>query len=286
MSNLKTLSERIIAFEAVMRTGSLSGAARDLGLAQPTVRRTIQALETELSDTLFTRSDNGLIPTERARNLWPTAKAVVETSYAFYRAAASDPELISGTIRVSASRVVAHYVLPNVIARLQQQTKLNIEVLPDDRPADLLRRDADVAVRHTQPKQLQLVAKKVAPIELGLFSNTSVGSKDILSCLQTQPFVWEDRGTMLTDAAHRLNLPKPSNIVAATDDQALQIALISAGVGMGICQVPIAQSLGLHRVAAEWGSKLPVWIVAHEDQVNSPPVRKAFDFLTGVFDRS
>lgn len=277
-------NERIVVFEAVLRTGSLSAAARDLQLSQPTVRCTIEALEIELADSLFTRSDNGLIPTRKAHDLWPTAKAVVETSYAFYRAAASDPRTVAGTVRVSSSRVVSHFVLPRMLAELRiRHPNLKVELVPDDRSTDLLRRDADIAIRHVAPKQLQLVARKVGSIELGLFSKAEVGETDIISCLKNQPFVWEDRSVILATAAEDLNLPRPSKIAVATDDQALQVALFAAGVGMGICQVPIAEDLSLNRAVHEWRLDLPVSVIAHEDQINSPSVRQTFDFFAAKF---
>ncbi|MEO0637390.1 MAG: LysR family transcriptional regulator [Pseudomonadota bacterium] len=284
MSMLKSQNEQIIVFEAVMRTGSLSGAARDLGLSQPTVRRVVEALEHGLDESLFKRSDNGLIPTDKAYALWPNAKTVVEKSFAFFRAANSDSEKIAGTVRISASRVVSQFRLPEMIAELHRQyPNLRAELVPDDRPTDLLRSDADVAIRHVAPTQKQLVAKKAASIELGLFSRTDIGPKDIHSCLEDEAFIWEDRGTMLEKAAEQLRLPKPVKISAATDDQALQLALISEGVGIGICQVPIASTLGLHRVDANWQTELPVWIAAHEDQINNRPLRLTFDFLYAGF---
>ncbi|MEL7216411.1 MAG: LysR family transcriptional regulator [Pseudomonadota bacterium] len=284
MSTLKTLNERVVIFEAVMRTGSLSGAARDLKLSQPTVRRAIAAFEQDLATSLFTRSDNGLIPTETARSLHPSAKAVVETSFAFYRAASAATDSIAGTVRVSASRVVSHFVLPGMIATLRDRhPEVEIEIVPDDQATDLLRRDADIAIRHVAPKQLQLVARKLRPIEIGLFARQPGPCRAIDLCLQTEPFVWEDRSTMLSDAAEALGLARPARVAAATDDQALQVALVAAGVGMGLCQVGIARAFGLHRVDPGWSADLPVWIVAHEDQVNRSPVRQVFDLLVALF---
>lgn len=279
-------SERIVIFEAVMRTGSLSAAARGLRLSQPTVRRAIQALEVNLSGSLFTRSVNDLIPTALAHALWPTAKAVVEASYAFQRAASSDPGAVVGTVRLAASRVVSHFVLPNMVAELcHDHPRLKIELVPDDQTSDLLRRDADVAIRHTTPSQKQLIARKVTPIEIGLYAARDPGEKDIIVCLGTEPFIWEDRDTTLTKAAKEFNLPKPSHIAAATDDQALQVSLIEAGVGMGFLQVRIAKQKGLHRVDRSWSTHLPVWIVAHEDQINSTPIRQTFDRFVERFVR-
>ncbi|MEO1796137.1 MAG: substrate-binding domain-containing protein [Pseudomonadota bacterium] len=205
---------------------------------------------------------------------------MVEASYAFERMASSQQEAVTGTVRISASRVVSHFLLPKLIAELQEdQPGLRVELVPDDKTSNLLRRDADIAIRHVAPEQVQLVARKVASIELGLFSKTVPREKDILACLATEPFVWEDRDTTLAKAAEDLDLPKPVRIAAATDDQPLQVLLVEAGVGMGFLQTNIAKQRGLRRADPSWSAHLPVWIVAHEDQINNAPIREAFDRL-------
>ncbi|MEL6736079.1 MAG: LysR family transcriptional regulator [Pseudomonadota bacterium] len=280
MSRPSVDSERIVIFEAVMRTGSLSAAARELRMSQPTVRRAIQALEEDLSGSLFTRSVNELVPTSQAHALSPAAKAVVEASYAFERTASHNQGTVTGTVRISASRVVSHFLLPKLIAELCQDLPgLKVELIPDDNNSDLLRRDADVAIRHVAPHQKQLIARKLAPLELGLFAKAVSGKEDLLSCLGAEPFIWEDRDTTLTKAASALDLPKPARIAATTDDQALQILLIEAGVGMGFLQADIAKQRGLRRADPSWSAHLPVWIVAHEDQINNAPIRETFDRL-------
>lgn len=280
MSKPSVDSERIVIFEAVMRTGSLSAAARELRLSQPTVRRSIQALEDDLSSSLFTRSVNELVPTRQAHALWSAAKSVVEASYAFERTASSNQSAVTGTVRISASRVVSHFLLPRLIAELcQHRPGLKVELVPDDKNSDLLRRDADIAIRHVAPHQKQLVARKLAPIELGLFAKAVSSETDVLSCLGTEPFIWEDRDTTLAKAASALDLPKPTRIAATTDDQSLQILLVEAGVGMGFLQANIAKQKGLCRADPSWLAHLPVWIVAHEDQINNAPIRTTFDRL-------
>lgn len=291
MSILSKQPERLVIFDAVMREGSLSGAARALRLSQPTVRRAIEALEAASGIVLFTRSDNGLTPTEQARHLWPLATSVVELTHAFERSAQSDPGTISGTVRVTASRVIAQYVLPSMIAELLRHCPaLRLEVVPDDRTSDLLRRSADIAIRHVPPRQLALTAQKVKPLELGVFARPvdtdPMDSQDSIErLLAERSFVWEDRDTSLANAATAMGFSTPAKIAAATDDQALQIALVDSGAGIGICQVGIAKQLGLTRLANGWAHELPVWIVAHEDQLPSAHIRRTFDGLVSAFQK-
>ena len=111
----------IPAFHAVMTTGSLSAAARRLRLAQPTVRRQIEALEAELGVALFTRAANGLTPTPIARTLMPYALSVLEQAAALHRAASAGAQALEGVVRITTSRIVATHVMPQVLAQLAQQ---------------------------------------------------------------------------------------------------------------------------------------------------------------------
>jgi hypothetical protein len=152
----------------VMREGSLSSAARKLGTSQPTVRRQIEALETELGVPLFTRATSGLIPTERGEALRVQAEAAEATMGAFRRSASGPAISDTGTVRVSCSEVYGVEIMPRLLAGLMKRhPNLEIELVLSNRNDDLLKREADIAVRMVAPQQVALIAKKVAPVELG-----------------------------------------------------------------------------------------------------------------------
>src|SRR5262249_4346350 len=147
-------------FLGVLREGSLSGAARTLGITQPTAGRHVAALERSLDLALFTRSPSGLLPTEAALALRDYAEAMSSTAAALRRAADSQGEGVKGTVRISASEVVGAEVLPPIVAALRQaHPELQVELVLTNRVQDLLRQEADIAVRMTQPKQDVLVAR-------------------------------------------------------------------------------------------------------------------------------
>ncbi|ABM47786.1 bacterial regulatory helix-turn-helix, lysR family protein [Burkholderia mallei NCTC 10247] len=140
------------SFLGVLREGSLSGAARALGLTQPTVGRHVAALEAALRVPLFTRSSSGLMPTDVALALRAHAEAMESTADALARAATSFGEDVRGVVRISASDVVGVEVLPPIVARLRQRhPALTVELALTNRVQDLLRREADIAVRMTRP---------------------------------------------------------------------------------------------------------------------------------------
>src|SRR4051794_26573900 len=142
------------SFVAVLREGSLSGAARALCVSQPTLGRHIVELESALGISLFTRSPEGMIPTAAANALRPEAEALAAAADALYRAASGPLAENAGTVRITASEVIAAEVLPPILARLQaDHPRIVVELAVSNRIEDLLRRDADIAVRMARPAQ-------------------------------------------------------------------------------------------------------------------------------------
>ena len=157
---------------AVIKEGSLSAAARLLGLTQPTVGRHIDALEEALGLALFTRSQGGLVPTESALALAPHAEAMASAAEALRRAATGEAEEDRGTVRITASEIIGTEVLPEMLTRFREKhPRISIELLISNRTEDLLQRDADIAIRMIRPTQGALVAKKIGEIELSLYAH-------------------------------------------------------------------------------------------------------------------
>ncbi|HEY4988010.1 MAG TPA: LysR family transcriptional regulator, partial [Bradyrhizobium sp.] len=159
------------SFLAVMTEGNLSAAARKLGLTQPTLGRHIDELEQSLGLKLFSRSQTGLIPAQAARQLLPHAQAMASAAEALVRASSGADTEERGTVRLTASVFMGGEVLPEILARFREQhPHIAIELILSDQTQDLLRRDADIAVRMVQPKQDALVAKKIGKAALGIFA--------------------------------------------------------------------------------------------------------------------
>ena len=148
---------------AVIDAGSLSAAARDLGLAQPTVARHIEALEAALGGgPLFTRSGAGLRPTRAAHTIAPIARAMASSAEALVRTAAGDAEQERGVVRITASQIVGVEVLPRILRDFHEDHPgIAIELALNNELEDLLHRDADIAVRMARPTQASLLARKV-----------------------------------------------------------------------------------------------------------------------------
>ncbi len=279
------------AFLAVMRTGSLSGASRSLGVAQPTVRRQIEKLEEVLGVVLFTRSQAGLVATEAATATVPYAESMAGAAEALVRSVSAPSDAEHGTVRVTCSEVVGVEVLPPILANLRRaHPRLQIELSLSNANEDLLRRDADVAVRMAQPTQGALVAKRIGVVPLGVFASESYLADRTpprsLAELRGHALVGKDRDTTFFAAIAAAGLPlKPKDFALRTDSDAAYIAAMRAGIGIGICQVPLAAGPPrLRRLLPKLTLELPVWVVTHEDLRASRRVSLVFDHLVASLD--
>ncbi len=275
----------IAAYLALRRHGSLSAAARAVGVSQPTMRRRIEALEAGLGQPLFTRSATGLHAMADDQGLLALAEVMGATAAAFARQA-GNAQAVAGVVRLSVPEVFGVAVMPGAIAGLRAlHPGLVIELSLTNAVEDLLRRDADIAVRLTPPVQEALVAQKVAATEVGLFAaDATFAGRSYAEICAMMPFVGDDRRGQIAEGFGRLGLPLPGNVVLRTDSDAAQLAAIRAGVGVGICQVAIARDLGLVRLCPEVTLALPTWVVMHEDLRGLARARVVFDHLVGALN--
>ena len=272
---------------AVLDEGSLSGAARTLGVAQPTVGRHIASLEKSLKLALFTRSQTGLMPTEAALALRTYAESMSNTAAALERAAASQGSGVRGTVRITASDVSGVEVLPPIIAGLRDEhPELVVELVLTDRIQDLLRREADIAVRMTRPRQELLVARRIGQIELGMFAHQRYlsrrGTPNSMADVAHHALIGFDQPTLFVRGAGKsLSGWRREAFAMRTDNNLAQLALIRAGAGIGVCQSAIARrdDALVRLFPLQFSLPLETWVTMHEDLRNSPRCRIAFDAL-------
>ncbi|MDR7151336.1 DNA-binding transcriptional LysR family regulator [Hydrogenophaga palleronii] len=272
---------------AVLEEGSLSGAARTLGLTQPTVGRHVALLEAALGTTLFMRSQTGLQPTEAALALRDGAEAMHSMAASLERSARSLGEGVRGTVRISASEVMGVEVLPPMLAALHaKHPDLRVELVTSNALQDLVRREVDIAVRMTPPKQEVLLATRVGDVEVGLHAHRSYlerhGKPTSMADLAHHVLIGFDRETpFLRSATAKLPIWQRENFHWRCDSDLAQLALLRAGAGIGGCQTALARrDPNLVRVLpTRLALKLTTWVAMHEGLRNSPRCRVVFDGL-------
>jgi DNA-binding transcriptional LysR family regulator len=274
-------------FLEVVRDGSLSGAARKLSLTQPTVGRHIDALEASLGLSLFSRSPQGLKATPAALELVSYAETMAAASAALRRTASGGAKADRGTVRVTASEMIGCEVLPPILARFRDaHPGITLELALSNRNEDLLRRDADIAVRMVRPRQKSLVARRIGKSAIGFFGQRNYVEKyglpkDIAE-LETHCLIGYDR-----DALALRSLGKLPRQVARDDfgfrcdSDLAQFAALKAGVGIGGCQHNIARRYPelVPVLAKAIRFELEVWVAMHEDMRSTGRVRVLFDHL-------
>jgi DNA-binding transcriptional LysR family regulator len=275
-------------FLAVVRTGSLSGAARALGITQPTVGRHIAALESSLGGKpLFTRSQEGLLATDVARDLLPHAEAMASAADALLRAASGQSDEVAGTVRLTASEVMGAEVLPAMLTAFRNDhPKVSIELGLDNQTVDLLRRDADIAVRMVEPSQKALLARKVGSVSLALHATRGYlkkyGVPRSLDELTQHAMIGFDAVQPPARILKSLPLKVTRDSFAFRCDSDLgQLAALRAGFGLGACQIGIARrSPELVPVLVDQlAFDMELWVVMHENLKKIKRMRLMFDHL-------
>ena len=285
MSTLPDHWGLIATMLAVSRHGSLSGAARALSLSQPTVRRQIEALEAVLGVVLFTRGPAGLVLNPAGAAVLQHAEAMEVAAAAFVRGAAADAQAVAGVVRLTCSDVHSVEVIPPILAPLlARHPDLVIELSPSNLTQNLLQRAADIAVRFVRPTQGALVARKVAPVALGLFAAPTLFATrpppaDFAALAADYPFISYDRNDAIIRGLTALGLPLPARSVLRTDSDLAQLAAIRAGLGIGICQSKLGEASGLVPVLPGLIPPMECWVVMHEDLRGLRRVRVVFDHL-------
>ena len=275
------------SFLVVLQEGSLSRAARRLALTQPTLTRHIDALEASLGVTLFLRTQRGLTPTAMALKLVPLAETMAVTAAALLRTASDQAAGMAGTVRVSASEIVGTEYLPAICASLRRSHPgLVVEIMVSNQLADLLQREADIAVRMYQPAQEALIARRLPSVQLGLYAHrdylTLRPAPLSMAALAEHDVIGFDTETpALRAMSQRYPAWVRARFALRSDSDNVQLAALRAGFGIGVCHVTLAErDPHLVRVLPELVSiELGLWIVMHEDLRSNPACKVVFDAL-------
>jgi DNA-binding transcriptional LysR family regulator len=279
------------SFIAIFETGTLTEAARRLGTTQPSMGRHLRELEGLLGETLFVRAPGQLKATERARALFDAVAPMHLASREAARLFTDQQERIVGVVRVAVSETYGYHVIPNVLAPLlHEQPGLEIELAVSNTSDNLLRREADIAVRHFRPQQDDVIARKLGHTELGLFVHERFIERFGLPTSFAVPegafVVGFDRLPMpvaaaLRGAAQQPDAPPLPRFRWRSDSILTLQALVESGAAIGTFYVDIAaQRPGLTRVLADQvGLHEELWLCAHDELRRSRRMRHVWDHL-------
>ena len=275
------------SFAAVVANGSLSAAARDLGISQPTVGRHIETLEADLGLTLFERTLSGLKPNSTALRLYePVAQAQSALAEATIMAEGAHAEY-GGTVRITASAVISNYVLPELLLPIRERYPgIAIETVPSDSAENLLLREADIAIRMFRPTQLELIARHLGDLPIVAAAHQSYldrrGMPAQAADLYGHDMIGFDRNAAIIAHAQALGLPlSREQFGLRSDDQPHLWELMKAGLGIGFAQARLVQDTpGMVALPVDLAiPALPVWLTTHRELFTSHRIRAIYDGL-------
>lgn len=283
---------RARAFLVTAQEGSLSAAARALGMTQPTLGRQVSALENELGVVLFERIGRGLVLTPGGLELVEHVRLMGEAANQVSLTANGQSQTIEGTICITASEVHAAFLLPPIIAKLRQaEPGIDIEIVASNNTRDLGRREADIAIRSFRPTQPELIARKIKDVQARLYATPNylkrIGIPISPDTIQRAEFIGFDNTDRLLNGLNTLglNLTK-ENFPIRTENHLVLWELVKQGLGVGIMQADVGDAEPLVERALPKLEPImfPIWLTAHRELKTSRRVRLVFDLLAAELD--
>jgi DNA-binding transcriptional LysR family regulator len=278
-------------FLAIAKAGTFAGAARELGVEHTTVGRRLTALETALSTRLFIRGPDGLTITAAGREMLPLAEEIAERAQAIERRVSGEDGRVEGTVRVSVSEALSAYLVRQTAPLRERHPGLRVEMQVGNHASDLLRGEADLALRARPVTEPDLVARRLVSAGWSLYASPdyvarkgtppdpeALGGHDIIafddSMANTPGGVWFGAHAKACNVAMRGNSV---------------IAVFNAAIcGMGVAVLPCflgGPEPQLRRLTPRILGTRDIHLVVHPDLARVARVRAVMDFLVELFER-
>ncbi len=280
-------------FAVVAEAGSLSAGAKRLQVSQPTISRRIGALEAHLKARLFNRVPRGLELTEAGEDLLQRVQRMELEALAIERFTLGADAAPEGAVRVSVIELFAEWLAEEFAAFSRNYPKIRVELIVDNASANLVRREADIAVRMFRPDQPDLVARKVGEHGLGFFASPEYlakhGTPTRFRDLREHDIVGFDEAAIVSGTAKAMERLAPrERYVFRSNGLMVHVAAMKAGLGVGGTSAFLAEREGgLVRVLEDKANIMQeIWLVTHEDLRRSARIRATMDFLAAVFEKN
>lgn len=284
---------RARAFLVTAEEGSLSAAARALGMAQPTLGRQVRAFEEEIGVLLFERIGNGLKLTSSGLELVEHVRAMGEAAGRVSLTASGQSQQVEGAVCITATEVTAAFVLPPIVAKLRAaEPGITVEVVATNNVSDLRRREADIAIRAGRPTDPDLIARMLRSHSLGLYASESyleqIDNPQNSEELLRAEFLGFEHSEQFVEGLNQLGLKvTPHHFPIICSNHIVQWQMVKQGMGIGVMLSQVGDAEPGVRLAAPWlpAFEIEVWLVAHRELNTSRRVRLVFDFLARELER-
>ncbi len=277
---------------SLLRAKNLTEAAARLSVDRTTMSRRLSALEKTLGVRLFARTREGLRPTAAAERLRPHAEAMETQATALSHVAASGDRKATGVVRVATTEAMGVWlVTQGLLAVRDQHPDVLVELLGGNRPVDLARGEADVALRVSKVREASLKVRCVARMALGLFASPAY-----LRARGLPRSVAALRGhDVLVPAGELANLPEAKWLAARTG-----VRVVFRSSSMPALAAAAAAGAGITALTLPWGdgdpglerimvlddlAKRPIWLVTAAEATTRAAVRVVCDRIAAIYAR-
>jgi DNA-binding transcriptional LysR family regulator len=275
-------------FLTLAREGTLTTAAKALGVSHPTVSRRVAALEKQIGARLFERLSDRFVPTSAGESLLEDSEAMERAALSIDRRSAGLSDTVSGVVRISAGEAMAVLVarhLPTLRARLRQ---IEFEVVASHTLANLSRREADLMIREQVPDLDSIVARKLCKVAYAVYAARALKlGTAAMPALVERAWIGFDDDHSYMPGQHWLHEQLGRRPEIRVNNWLVLHDAVRVGAGLAVMPCYLAdQDPALQRV----GGLLPEiateqWLLVHRDLRALPRVRAAMDALVELFQR-
>ncbi len=278
---------QVRAFLATAEEGSFSSAARALNTTQPTIGRQITALEEALGVTLLERSVRGPTLTQSGRDLLDHVRTMGATATLISTIAAGQSQEVTGEVVLTASDLMAAAILPAILTKLRQTASgIRVQIIAANEIQNLMRREADIAIRHVRPDQPELIARHVGDFRANLYASSDyldrAGRPQTPRQVAEHTFVGNPNLDRIMGVLHDRDIPvRAENFVMSSDSGVVLWELVKSGYGISMLPEVLGETTpGIEKAFPALPSlEFPVWLATHRELKTSRRIRVVFDLL-------
>ena len=272
---------QIRAFHATATTGSLSAAARRLGLTQPTLSRQVQALEAGLGVALFERLGRRLVLTQTGADLLDHIHAMGEAADSVVLAASGRMQEIGGRVCISATDTYSAYILPAIVERIAAEApQITIVIVASNELSDLHRREADIAIRHLGPDKPSLIGQHVRDTEAGFYASREWVARNGMPAsaadLTSAGLIGFEDTERFSSYLHDIGIPMNAADFRIVSDSGVAVwEMVKRGMGIAAMLREVAERTpDVVNVLPDMALVVvPVWLITHRELQSSPRIR-------------
>lgn len=278
-------------FLAMADEGSLSAAARKLNVSQPTLSRRLTALEENIGSDLFARTRTGLEMTAIGEQLIDHARHMRDDVYSIERMITGHDSSLQGSVVISCIEILgADWLVRHTRPFREQFPGITVEFKIENATSDLLRREADIAIRMFRPVQNDLIAKRVGKMTYGYYASKKYiekyGLPESTKDLSSHEFILpHDEILAHTNKFGQRPFHPRGNIAFRSNNLISLASAVREGFGIGAYSCIMADKdpnlVRLFDDLVVFSSD--IWLVSHAELRRSARIRTMFDFLSELF---